>query len=128
MAGIESHGHRTTGPDTLDAARGPLDVGRVDVAAGHDDDVLDAAAHHHVSFIGDVAEVAGVVPAVLVLGRDETAHGDVAGCQRFATQLDHTDPARRHYVAVLVDDACLEVCQQRTQRGQPAGVALGRGH
>ena len=50
MAGVQSHGDRAARTDTLDAARGPLDVGRVDVAAGHDDDVLDAAAHHDVAF------------------------------------------------------------------------------
>ena len=65
---------------------------------------------------------------MLVLGRDETAHGDVAGRQRLAAQLDDADAARRHDVAVLVDDSSLEAFEQRTQRGQPAGVALGGGH
>src|ERR1700746_3183995 len=62
-----------------DAAGGPLDVGGIAVAARHDDDVLDAAAHHDVALLGGVAEVTGVVPALLVLGRDEAAHGEAAG-------------------------------------------------
>ena len=79
-------------------------------------------------FVGQVAEVAGVVPAVLVLRGDEAAHRDVAGGQRLAAQLDDADAAGGQHVAVLVDDAGLEVRQQRAERGQPAGVALGRGH
>ena len=74
-----------------------------------------------------VAEVTGVVPAVLVLRGHETAHGDVAGRQRLTAQLDDADAAGRQHVAVLVDDAGLQALQQRSQRGQPAGVALGAG-
>ena len=36
------------------------------------------------------------------------------------------DAAGRHHIALLVDDAGLEALQQRAERGQPAGVALGR--
>ena len=80
----------------------------IDVAAGHDDDVLHAAADHDVAVLGQVAEVAGVVPAVLVLRRDEAAHGDVAGRDGFAAQLDDADAAGGHHVALLVDDPGLE--------------------
>ena len=57
-----------------------------------------------------------------------SCHGDVARRQRLAAQLDDTDAARQHHIAVLVDDARLQVLQQRAQRGEPAGVALGGGH
>src|SRR6516165_11214743 len=125
MSRVKSHGHRAARANTADATCRPLDVGRVDVAAGHDDDVLDSTTHHDVAVLGDVAKVASVVPAVLVLGRYEAAHGEVAGRQRLAAQLDHADAARGHHIAVLVDDAGLEVLEQRTERGQPASVALG---
>ena len=128
VAGIQAHRHRASGAHTLDAAGGPLDVGRVDVAAGHDDDVLDAAADHDVALLGQVAEVAGVVPAVLVLCRDEAAHGQVAGGEGLPAQLDHPDTTGRQNIAVLVDDAGLEVLKQRAEGGQPAHVALARGH
>jgi hypothetical protein len=48
---------------------------------------------------------------VLVLRGDKAAHGYVAGRQRLTAKLDHADTARRHHVAVLVDDAGLEVLQ-----------------
>src|SRR5690348_3967289 len=104
MPGVEPHRHGTARAHTLDAARGPLDVGRVDVAARHDDDVLHAATHHDVLLLGDVPEVAGVVPAVLVLRRQEAGHGDVAGGHRLAAQLDDADTALGQDIAVLVDD------------------------
>ena len=96
VSGIQPDGDGTARADALHA-RGPLDVGQVDVAASHDDDVLHTAADDDVALIGDVAEVAGVVPAVLVLRRDEAAHGDVAGRHRFAAQLDDADAARGHH-------------------------------
>ena len=126
MPGVEAHGHGAARAHARNPLRGPLDVGRVDVAAGHDDDVLDAAADHDVPVLHQVAEVAGVVPAVLVLRGHEAAHGDVARRQRLAAQLDDADAARGQHAAVLVDDARLEILEQRAQRGQPAGVALGR--
>ncbi|CNV00967.1 Uncharacterised protein [Mycobacterium tuberculosis] len=79
MSGIETHGHRATRTNAVDAAGRPLDVGRVNIAPGHDDDILDAATYHHVALLGEVAEVARVVPAMLVLGRDEATHSQVAG-------------------------------------------------
>src|SRR5581483_6986522 len=86
VPGVQPHRDRAPGPHTVDAAGRTLDVGRVDVAAGHDDDVLHPAADNDVSVLHQVAEVAGVVPAVLVLRREEAAHRDVAGCQRLAAQ------------------------------------------
>src|SRR6478752_241644 len=113
VTGVQAHRDGATGPDPLDAAGGTLDVGRVDVAAGHDDDVFHAAADDDVAVFGHIAEVTGVIPAVLVLRGDEATHGDVAVCEAFAAQLDDADAARRHHVALLVDDAGLEVGQQR---------------
>ena len=76
--------------------------------------------------LGQIAEISGVVPPIGVLRRDEAPHRDVTRSQRLATQFDDADPAGRQRGAVVVDDARLEVLQQRTQSGQPAGVALGR--
>ncbi|PRC61071.1 hypothetical protein C6A85_12900, partial [Mycobacterium sp. ITM-2017-0098] len=42
-----------------DPACRTFDVRGIDVAAGHDDDVLDAATDDHVAFLGEVAQVAG---------------------------------------------------------------------
>src|SRR6202022_2610623 len=120
MAGVETHRDGAPGANPVDAAGGALDVGRVDVAAGHDDDVLDPAADYDVAVLHQVAEVAGVVPAAVILCRDEAAHRDVARGQRLAPQLDDAHTAGRHHVAVLVDDPGFQVLQQRTQRGQPA--------
>ena len=73
MPGIQPHRHGAARPHAVDAAGGALDVGRIDVAARHDDDVLEPAAHHDIARLGEVAEIARVVPAVVVLGRDEPA-------------------------------------------------------
>ena len=93
VSGIQPDGDGTAGADASTRRR-PARCRSVDVAASHDDDVLHTAADDDVALIGDVAEVAGVVPAVLVLRRDEAAHGDVAGRHRFAAQLDDADAAR----------------------------------
>ena len=62
-----AHRHRVAGPHALDGLGDPLDVGRIDVAAAHDDHVLDPAADHHLA-VDQVAEIAGVQPAVGALG------------------------------------------------------------
>src|SRR5689334_24968664 len=74
VPGIQAHRHGAARAHTFHPAGRTFDVRRVDVAPGHDDHVLDAAAHDDVALFGDVAEVAGVVPTVLVLGRQEAAH------------------------------------------------------
>ena len=128
-SGPRRAGRRRRSPAGLpDAARGALDVGRIDVAARHDDDVLDAAADHDVAVVHLVAQVAGVVPAVLVLGGQEAAHREVTGGQRLAAQFDDSDAAGRHHLTGVVDDTGLEVLQQRAERRQAPGVALGRRH
>ena len=45
VAGVDADGGSVAGPDAGDGAGGTFDVGRVDVVAGDDDDVLGAAAH-----------------------------------------------------------------------------------
>ena len=62
-AGRPPHRDRVPGPDAFDTRCRALDVGRVDVAPAHDDDVLHPAADHHLA-IDQVADVAGVQPAV----------------------------------------------------------------
>ena len=83
---------------------GALDVGRINVLAGHDDDVLEPATHHHAAGFGEIAQVAGVVPALFILGGDEATHRGVAPGHRFTADLDDADAARRQEAAVLVDD------------------------
>src|ERR1700738_5010297 len=95
MPVVEPHRHRAARTDTGDPASGALDVGRVDVAAGHDDDVFDPAAHHDVAVVHQITKVAGVIPALLILGRDEPAHRDVAGGHRLTPEFDHPDAAGR---------------------------------
>ncbi len=72
---------------------GPFDVGGIDVAAAHDDDVLDAAAHHDEVVLGEVADVAGVDQPVRVLRRDGAVDGEISRGDRLSTQLDHSDRA-----------------------------------
>src|SRR5579875_2963818 len=100
MPGVQPDRHRTAGAHARDSARGTLDIGGVDIAARHDDDVLDPAADHDVAVLHQIAEVAGVIPAVFVLSGDEPAHRDVAGGHRFTSQLDHPDTAGRQHIAV----------------------------
>ncbi|CPU32091.1 Uncharacterised protein [Mycobacteroides abscessus] len=126
--GLQPHGDGAAGAHPVDATCGTLDIGRVDVAARHDDDVLDATAHHNVALLGQVAEVAGVVPTVFVLRGQKSAHGHITGSHRLATQFDDADAARRQHVQVLVDNPCLDTRQQGAQRGQMAQVATGGGN
>ena len=65
---------------------------------------------------------------MLVLRGDEPAHGHVAGRHALAAQLDHPDTAGRHDLTVVVDDAGLEVGEQRSELGKALGVSLGRRH
>ena len=102
-----------------------MSVGR-NVATSHDDHVLDPAADHDMAGLGEIAEIAGVIPTLVVLSRDETGHRHIAQRHRFATHLDDADTPRGQDVAVLVNDARLQPLQQTAKRGQPPGVALGR--
>ena len=82
MAGVQSDRDGTPGPHPFDPPRGPLDVRRIDVAPAHDDDVLDPSAHHDVRLLGQVTQIAGVVPALLVLSGQEPRQRGVTGRQR----------------------------------------------
>ena len=69
VAGVQPHRDRTAGADPFDAPGGALDVGRINTSTGHDDDVLHASADHDVALLGEVSQVAGVIPTRFVLGR-----------------------------------------------------------
>ena len=76
--------------------------------------------------LGEVAQIAGVIPALVVLSRDETGHRFVAQRHWFAAHLDDADAPGGQDVAVFVDDARLQPLQQTAERGQSPGFALGR--
>ena len=119
MPGVEAHGDRATRADTVDTACGALDVGRIDIAASHDDDVFDSTAHHDVAILHLITKVTSVIPAVLILSRNEPAHRDVARGQRLAAQLDHPNAAGRQHIAVLVDDADLQTVNKAVDGRRP---------
>src|SRR5205823_5682853 len=91
MAGLQADRDGTAGPDPVDAGGGALDVRRVDVTARHDDHVLHPAAHHQAASLGEVSQIACVVPTLVILRRYETGDGRVAQRHRFATHVDDTD-------------------------------------
>ena len=124
MTRIQSNRDGAARSHAHDSSCGAFDIGGVDIAAGHDDHVLDSAAHHDVPVLGQITQITGVQPAVLILCGNEPAHGDVAGRQGFSAQFDHADTAGRQRVALLIDDARLDILQQRPQGSQPAGIAL----
>ena len=72
---------------------GAFDVGRVDVAPSHDDHVLDPAAHYETVVLGEVAQIAGVIPALGVLGGDEAAHRFVTQRHGLPAHLENADAA-----------------------------------
>ena len=137
MAGIQSHGRHATRAHSDDSTRRALHVGGVDVAPGHDDDVLGPAAHHDVALLGEVSQVPGVEPALVVLGGHKAGNGDVSGSDRISAHLNEPHPPRRLNGAILIDDAGLDTVQQGPQRGEPAAeeqnvhaayIAGGGGH
>src|ERR1700722_20163359 len=93
VAGLQAHRHRTARPDPVHAGRGTLDVCRADVAPGHDDHFLHPAAHHHVARLGEIAQIACVVPPLVILRRYETCDRRISQRHRFATYLDDADTA-----------------------------------
>src|SRR5271156_4080669 len=125
VPGVQAHRHGTAGPDPVNAGGGPLDVGRVDVSPGHDDHVLDPAAHHDVAGFREIAQVACVVPTVLILGGEETAGGRVPLRHRFAAHVNDADTASRQHIAVVVDDAGFQSLQRTSDRGKAPGVTPG---
>ena len=110
----------------MNASGGTFYVGRVDVAAGHDDHVLDTAADDDAVGLGQVAQIAGVIPVLIVLSSDETGHRFIAQRHWFATDLEDADAPGGQDAAVFVDDARLQPFQQTAKRCQSAGSAFGR--
>src|SRR4051812_9167127 len=126
MPGIHAHRNGAAWPHAVDPTGGPFDVCGIDVAARHDDDVLEPPAHHDVASLGQVAEIPRVIPAVVVLGRDEASCGGIPTRHGIAAHLDDADAARGQHGAVDVDDASLQSLEQTAERGQPTGAAVGR--
>src|SRR3984957_9136766 len=93
VARLQADRDGTAGPDPVDARGGTFDVRRVDVAPGHDDHVFHPAAHHHVAGLGEIAQIACVVPPLVILRRYETGDRRIAQRHRFATYLDDADTA-----------------------------------
>jgi hypothetical protein len=79
-----------------------------------------------VRVLGQVAEVAGVIPALRVLSRDETGQRGVAGRDGLTAHLDDADSPRWQFVVVLVDNRAGRPAQGRVSRS--ANVARRRGH
>ena len=52
VSGVQSHRDSAARAHPRDAACRPLDIGRIDIAARHDDDFLDAAAHDNMAVLG----------------------------------------------------------------------------
>ena len=71
---------------------------------------------HHDHPVGEVALVAGVQPAVGVLGRHRAVHGEVPGGDGVAAQLDRTDLAVAQHRPVLVDHPGGQPRQRRPQQ------------
>ena len=115
MPGVQPHRHGAARPHAIDAAGCPLDVRRIDVAARHDDYVLEPTAHHDLARLGEVTEIARVVPTVVILRRNESRRSGVPQRHRLTAHLDDTDAARRQHGAVDVDDASLEPLQQTAE-------------
>ena len=93
---------------------------------GHDDEVLEPATHHDIAGFGEIAQIAGVVPALLILGGDEAGRRGVTLGHRLTAHLDDADATRRQEAAVLVDDAHLQSAQRSAERRQSPGASLGR--
>ena len=100
--GRPAHRHRVAGAHPVDGLGDPFDIGRVDVATAHDDHVLDPAADHHLT-VDQVAEIAGVQPAVGALGRPRAVHGQVPIGHAFAAQVQHPDLPVPQLLAALAD-------------------------
>src|SRR5207237_2380924 len=79
----------------VDLSDGPFDVLGEHVAAGDDDDVLDAAADDQLA-VDEVGEVAGAQPAVVESGRRGLRVLVVAGRDRRAADLELAGPPISH--------------------------------
>jgi len=93
-----------------------LDVARVHVDPVRDDQVLLAIDEVQEPVLVDVAEVAGVQPAVDDRGGRRVWLAVVAGHEERAAPDDLADLARRQLAATLADDAQLVEVRRRTDR------------
>src|SRR4029078_12467222 len=94
-----------------------FDLGRVDVVAAADDQVLAAADDGDVAQGVDHADVAGAKPAVgAELGARLLGHAPVAGEDVRAAHLDRADRALGNDGAVAVDDAQADAGQRKADR------------
>src|SRR5690606_25139318 len=84
--GVDTDRHGVARPDPRHRGRGPLDVGRIHVAATEDDDVLLPAADDDLT-VHEVSDVAGGEPALGVLRVDRPVDRQVAGRDRVPAQV-----------------------------------------
>src|SRR5262249_41979093 len=111
-----------------------LPVGRSDVlATRRDDDVLLATGDEQVAVLVDLAEVAGVQPAVdhRLLGRVVVlviAPEDVRALDQYLAVLGDLDFAARHRPADRTDLVVLDRRDRGGSRGLGHAVALHHGH
>ncbi len=73
MSGVQPYRDCTPGPNPLDPPSSPLDVGTEDAATGEDDRILQPAADHDMSVFEQTTQIAGVIPALLVLAATNPA-------------------------------------------------------
>ncbi len=86
--------------------------------APHDDHVLGAAAHDDGALGCQVALVAGVEPAVPVLGGHRAVDGEVAGCHGVAAQVQDPDLPGSQHATTAADDLHLDPGQRRSELGE----------
>ena len=109
------------------APDGILQLGRMDIAAGADDDVLGAAADMNIA-AGHIGQVAGIQPfAVEQLGR-RPGIAEIAAGGRRPQELKTALAAFGHFPPGVIDDADLMSRQgpAAVDHGQRPGVVLGR--
>ena len=101
--------------DAWDVGHGLLDLLRIEVPPGTNDDVLDAAGDEDVAS-GHIAAVAAVEPAVVKELPGLRLIAEIAACRRRSTELEPSFPSLAEFVTCLVDDANL-VAGQRLAAG-----------
>ena len=109
------------GTDAVDLGDHVLDLDRVDVEAGDDDELLDPVDEEHVPALVEVTDVAGRPPSVRA--RPVGTVGPVAAEQVGATDLDLAGVLGDDHRAALVDQAHVDARQGSPDRAQ--GRLLG---
>ena len=90
--------------DAGDVGHGLLDLLRVEMAAGANDDVLDAAGDVDVAS-GHVGAVGAVEPTIVKELTGLRLVAEIAACRRRSTKLEPSLPSLAEFVTCLVDDA-----------------------